>query len=173
MSAVTVVSETNGFTLIENGKQLVSYAGYDVVENQSGKRVGKTSISKKGNYRIRRILHLPSFNVVRFEGGLFKSFFDRLIDNGKKKMQAYVAVQKKLLVLMYTLWKNDTPYQPNYQPKATSSDLAPKLLFPVDSKGVLVAHSHESMSIKEVASIMEATQDELPCDSSPEVLFPV
>jgi transposase len=173
MSAVTVIAETNGFTLFENSKQLVSYAGYDVVENQSGKRVGKTSISKKGNYRIRRILHLPSFNVVRYEGGLFKTFFDRLIDNGKKKMQAYVAIQKKLLVLMYTLWKTDTPCQPNYQPKATSGDLEPKLLFPVDSKGVLVAHSPESMPAKEVASITEATQDELPCDSSPEALFPV
>ncbi len=56
MSAVTVIAETNGFTLFENSKQLVSYAGYDVVENQSGKRAGKTGISKKGNYRIRRIL---------------------------------------------------------------------------------------------------------------------
>ncbi|MCD8264294.1 MAG: IS110 family transposase [Tannerellaceae bacterium] len=27
--------------------QLVSYAGYDVVENQSGKRVGRSRISKK------------------------------------------------------------------------------------------------------------------------------
>jgi transposase len=117
MSAITVIAETNGFALIENGKQLVSYAGYDVVENQSGKRVGKTIISKKGNYRIRRILHLPSFNVVRYEGGLFKTFFDRLIDNGKKKMQAYVAVQKKLLVLIYTLWQNDIPYQPDYDLK--------------------------------------------------------
>lgn len=139
MSAITVIAETNGFALIENNKQLVSYAGYDVVENQSGKRVGKTSISKKGNYRIRRILHMPSFNVVRYEGGFFKTFFDRLINNGKKKMQAYVAIQKKLLVLMYTLWKHDTPYQSNHQPKNTSSDLEPKSLFPVDSGGVLAS----------------------------------
>jgi len=47
MSAITVIAETNGFALIENQKQLVSYAGYDVVENQSGKRVGKSRISKK------------------------------------------------------------------------------------------------------------------------------
>lgn len=129
ISAITVIAETNGFTLFENSKQLVRYAGYDVVENQSGKRAGKTSISKKGNYRIRRILHLPSFNVVRYEGGVFKAFFDRLIEKGKKKMQAYVAIQKKLLVLMYILWKNDTPYAPDYRPKATSSNKEPKPLF--------------------------------------------
>jgi transposase len=49
ISAATVVAETNGFLLMENLKQVVSYAGYDVVENQSEKRAGKTSISKKGN----------------------------------------------------------------------------------------------------------------------------
>jgi hypothetical protein len=110
---------------------------------------------------------------------VFKTFFDRLIDNGKKKMQAYVAIQKKLLVLMYTLWKNDTPYEPNYEskatyePKVTSSDLEPKPLFPVDSNGVLVGRLPESLPTKEVAPTSRATQDELPCDCSPEALSPV
>jgi transposase len=74
LSAVTIIAETNGFALFENQKQLISYAGYDVIEKQSGKRIGKTKISKKGNYRIRRILHLPSFNVVRYEGARLKLF---------------------------------------------------------------------------------------------------
>lgn len=42
-----IVAETNGFALMENQSQLVSYAGYDVIENQSGKHIGKTRISKK------------------------------------------------------------------------------------------------------------------------------
>jgi transposase len=33
-----IVAETNGFALIENQAQLVSYAGYDVRENQSGQQ---------------------------------------------------------------------------------------------------------------------------------------
>jgi transposase len=45
-----------------NQRNLVSYAGYDLVENQSGTRSGKTRISKQGNHRIRRVLHLPAFN---------------------------------------------------------------------------------------------------------------
>ena len=63
MSSATIVAETNGFALFRNIRQLVSYAGYDVVENQSGKHVGRTKISKKGNSKIRRILYLPSINV--------------------------------------------------------------------------------------------------------------
>jgi transposase len=169
LTAVTVISETNGFTLFENQKQVISYAGYDVIENQSGKRMGKTRISKKGNYRIRRILHLPSFNVVRYEGAAFKTFFDRLIDKGKKKMQAYVAIQKKLLVLMYTLWKKDIPYTANHENKTASGNKEPKPLFPVVFEENQVAEVEK----KEVAPASRATQDELPCNKSPEALFPV
>jgi transposase len=62
LTVATIVAETNGFKLFRNQRQLTSYAGYDVVENQSGKRVGKTRISKKGNSHIRRALHMPALN---------------------------------------------------------------------------------------------------------------
>jgi hypothetical protein len=91
----------------------------------------------------------------------------------KRKCRPQVAIQKKLLVLMYTLWKNDTPYESGYQPKAASGDLEPKSLFPVDSKGVLAGSLAECLPAKEAALTGRATQDELPCDSSPEALFPV
>ncbi len=112
LTAATVIAECNGFELVKNQKQLTSYAGYDVVENQSGKRTGKTRISKKGNAHIRRCLHLPAFNVVRREPG-FAQFHERLIKNGKTKMQAYVAVQRKLLALIYCLWKTQEAYDPD------------------------------------------------------------
>jgi len=49
LTVAVLVGETFGFKLFENHRQLISYSGYDVVENQSGRRVGKTKISKKGN----------------------------------------------------------------------------------------------------------------------------
>lgn len=111
LTAVTIIAETNGFELFQNQRQLVSYAGYDVVENQSGKRVGKTRISKKGNSHIRRCLFMPAFNMVRYELPVFKELFERLLAKGRTKMQAYVALQKKLLVLIYTLWRKDEKYE--------------------------------------------------------------
>ncbi len=47
LTVAVLLAETNGFLLFENVSQLVSYAGYDVVENQSGLRTGKIKISKK------------------------------------------------------------------------------------------------------------------------------
>ncbi len=114
LSVCTIVAETNGFTNFENICQVVSFAGYDVVENQSGKRTGKTRISKKGNSRIRRILHLPAFNAVRFGEPSCQVLFDRVFERTQIKMKGYVAVQKKLLTLCYAIWKNNTKYDKNY-----------------------------------------------------------
>ena len=114
ISVATVIGETNGFAQVEKQGQLVSYAGYDVVEKQSGKRHGKTRISKKGNSHIRRVLHFPALNVVRYGAEPFVSFHQRLMDNGKLKMQAYTAVQKKLLVFMWALWSKNEKFNPKH-----------------------------------------------------------
>lgn len=115
LTIATLIGETNGFALIEKPGQLVSYAGYDVVENQSGSFVGKTRISKKGNGHIRRALHLPALNVVRYGQKPFVQLYERVYERTKIKMKGYVAVQKKLLVLIYTLWKKTEKYQVDYQ----------------------------------------------------------
>lgn len=111
LSLATIVAETNGFALMHNKRQLASYAGYDVIENQSGTHIGKTKISKKGNYRIRRILHMPSLVVVRREDGVFKQLYQRVFERTGIKMKGYVAVQRKLLQLIYHLWKTNQPFQ--------------------------------------------------------------
>jgi transposase len=110
MTVATILAETNGFTLFKSIPQLISYTGYDVVENQSGDHNGKTRISKKGNSRIRRSLHMPAFNMIRYDVGDFKIFFERILAKHHQKMKAYVAVQKKLLVLIYTLWRRNEPF---------------------------------------------------------------
>ncbi len=114
MSAATIVAETYGFELFKSIPQLVSYAGYDVVQNQSGNRNGKTKISKKGNAKIRAAMHFPALVAVQTNEE-HSIFFNRIFDrNPKIKMIGYVAVQRKLLVLAYSLYKNKTSYDPNY-----------------------------------------------------------
>lgn len=121
ISAAIVIAETHGFSLFSSIPQLVSYAGYDVVENQSGNRVGKTKISKKGNSRIRAALHFPALCAVRNEPNL-KAFYERIIErNPKIKMIGYVAVQRKLLVLIYTLYRKNVSYNPLYEQQKEQS----------------------------------------------------
>ena len=115
VTVATVIAETNGFLLFTSRGQLVSYAGYDVVEKQSGSSVkGKPRISKKGNTYIRRVLYFPAITLVKHEPQ-FKQLFDRVLERSAIKMKGYVAVQRKVLILIYTLFKNNTAYDPNYQ----------------------------------------------------------
>jgi transposase len=118
VTIATILAETNCFLSFENQRQLVSFAGYDVKENQSGKHVGKTKISKKGNAHIRRILHLPAFNVVSYDEPVFVNLYERVYERTKIKMKGYVAVQRKLLCLIYTLWTNQVEYDRGFYKKA-------------------------------------------------------
>lgn len=114
LTAATILAETNGFELFKNYKQLVSYAGFDVVERESGMSTGKTKISKKGNGHIRRALFMPAFVAVKHNEKPALDLFNRTIEKHGIKMKSYVAVQKKLLVLIYHIWKKNEEYNPNY-----------------------------------------------------------
>ncbi|GHT32423.1 IS110 family transposase [Bacteroidia bacterium] len=160
-SLAVIVAETNGFELFVNERQLCSYAGYDVIENQSGTRKGKTRISKKGNSHIRRILYMPSLNMVKYGNEKFVQLYERIMSRHSKKMVAYVAIQRKLLALIYALWKKNEEYKADYQ--WTFGNDESKSLFPV------VANGGKKSSPKQIG----ATQDELSYNESSEVLFPV
>lgn len=115
MTVVVIVAETLGFEQFYNLKQVASFAGYDVIERQSGTSIkGKSRISKKGNRHIRRALHFPALIAKRYNKNLQKTF-NRIQERTPHKMVGYVALQRKLLTLMYVLWKNDTEYNENYE----------------------------------------------------------
>lgn len=161
-----IVAETNGFTVFENIAQLVSYAGYDVVENQSGKRSGKTKISKKGNSHIRRCLHFPAFNMIKYEVAPFKNLYERVYAKNKIKMKAYTAVQKKLLEFIYILWKKDEAFDPNYQDKK-SREVEPVPSFASVPQEPSIACGNEEKKLnlikqKITPAITRVTQDKHP-----------
>jgi transposase len=114
LTAATVVAETNGFELIRNKRQLASYAGFDVREKQSGTSVkGKPKISKRGNKYLRKVMHLPALAAIRHDER-FKAVFIRLVSKHGIKMKAAVAVQRKLLEMIFTIYKTDKKYDKEY-----------------------------------------------------------
>ena len=114
LTAATVLGETNGFELIRNRRQLASYAGFDVKEKQSGTSVkAKPKISKKGNKYLRKAMHLPALSAIRHDER-FKAVFVRMVSKHGIKMKAAVAVQRKLLEMMFTLYKTNKKYDKEY-----------------------------------------------------------
>jgi transposase len=118
MTIATVLAETQGFEFVKNIRQLCSYAGYDVVQRESGTSVmGKTKISKKGNGRIRAALHFPALQAARHSPTM-KSTYDKINQNKPCKMVGATALQRKILVLIYTLWKKEEVFLEDYEKKA-------------------------------------------------------
>jgi transposase len=125
LTAVTVLAETNGFELIRNKGQLTSYAGFDVKQKQSGTSIkGKPRISKKGNKYLRKAMYMPALAAIRSDER-FKAIFARLVSKHGIKMKAAVAVQRKLLEMIFIIYKTNTPYDKNYLKKLESSIAAP------------------------------------------------
>lgn len=117
LTAAIVLGETNGFELIRNKRQLASYAGFDIKEKQSGTSVkGKPRISKKGNKHLRKAMHMPALCAIRYDER-FKAIFARLVSRHGIKMKAVVAIQRKLLEMIYTLYKTGNKYDKNYLKK--------------------------------------------------------
>lgn len=114
ITASVVLAETNGFELIRNKKQLVSYAGFDIREKQSGTSVnGKSRITKRGNKNLRKAMYFPAWTAIKHDER-YKMIYSQHIANHGIKMKAGVVIQRKLLEMVYTMYKTGIPYDKNY-----------------------------------------------------------
>ena len=68
---------------------------------------------KKGNKYLRKAMHLPALTAIR-RNERFKAIFARLVSRHGIKMKAAVAIQRKLLEMMYTLYKTNKKFDKNY-----------------------------------------------------------
>jgi len=124
-TAIGLAAETDGFALFKNRNQLMSYAGYDVTQRESGTSIkGKTKISKKGNAYIRQILHMPAMSAVQRDEH-HKAYYNRIVSKTGIKMKANVAIQRKILLLAYSLFTKNEAFDPKYAEKRKAK-LKPK-----------------------------------------------
>lgn len=115
ITIIVILCETNGFQMFNNIRQVVSYAGLDVVMKESGQYKGKTRISKKGNARIRQCLYMPALAATMYNEDI-KNLYKRINDrNPEIKRKGIVAGMRKLLILTFVLWKKNEEYNLDYK----------------------------------------------------------
>ena len=66
-------------------------------------------ISRRGNHYLRAALYMPALVAIRREPHV-RSFYERLVGKGKKKMQGIVAVMRKLLHTIHGMFRTDTDF---------------------------------------------------------------
>jgi transposase len=109
-SAVQLLSELAGLDPEMTVRQWVAYSGLDPVHQLSGSSVHKPSrISRHGNRHLRRALYMPALVGVRFDPHM-KGFYNLLQARHKTKLQALMAVSRKLLHAIFGIFKTHTPY---------------------------------------------------------------
>lgn len=112
VSALQVLSELSLLPADMTVKQWVAHAGLDPRHLVSGTSVNKkTRITKAGNRYLRKALFMPALAAIHWSPEV-KGFFDELCSRGKAKMQAVVAVMRKLLHAVYGMIKTDTLWDP-------------------------------------------------------------
>lgn len=109
-SALRILAELVMISSDLDVRQWVAYAGLDPREYSSGTSVHKkVRISKAGNKHLRRALYMPALVAVCHDPHL-RAFYEHLLAHGKLKMQALVAVERKLLHALYGMFKHQQAY---------------------------------------------------------------
>ena len=113
-TAWNILAYIGDINFFSNAKQVASYAGLTPKIVQSGTSINKSSLSKIGHKRLRKSLYMPTLVAIRYDP-LLKTLYKRLVNNGKPKKVAIIAVMRKLLILSYGVLKSEKPFDINYQ----------------------------------------------------------
>ena len=101
-------------TRFDNPRQMSRMAGYNLVEDSSGKNKSGTKISKRGRKNLRGVLYQMALTMVATNGEM-KQLYHYLKTRKKdplRKMQALIVISKKILTLIHTLAKKKENYDP-------------------------------------------------------------
>ena len=74
--------------------------------------------------RLRTTLYLPAVSSLRYNPQQI-AFYARLRARQLSGKPGVIAVMRKLLVLYYSLWKNDCAYGPHYPAHMAEKEVAP------------------------------------------------
>ena len=110
ISAAQITAEVGGFLRYSHYKQIEKHAGLNLRINQSSKTANARHINKIGNKRLSKVLYQAARHVTNYVPEIRIKYVNR-----KQKHKAYkkniIACISPLLRLLFSLVKNDKPYQ--------------------------------------------------------------
>lgn len=106
-----ILAEVCGLPKDMSARQWVAYAGLDPKPFDSGSTAKPRHISKQGNRYLRDAMYLPAL-VASQRDTHVNAYYKHLLAQGKKPMQAIVAIMRKLLLAICAMFKNNQDWQP-------------------------------------------------------------
>ena len=108
------LSEVGDVRRFDSPKQIQKLAGLELKENSSGKHRGRTSISKRGRKKLRKILFQVMLPMIRNNAEFREvyTYFTTRQRNPLKGKQAIIAAGCKLIRVFYAILKRGVDYDP-------------------------------------------------------------
>lgn len=94
-----------------NVNALIAYTGLDPRPNDSGSKVGRRRLTKRGHPELRRQLYLCAFAAAHSKalGPLYRSIKAK----GFKPTEALVILGRKILRIIWAVWNSGKPFEPS------------------------------------------------------------
>lgn len=113
-TALLLIVLTGGFTKFSDARQLCSYIGISPRIFESGTSVkGRSRIAKMGMSKARAMLYVCSWSAKKHNESC-KQLYDRLVEKGKARRLALIAVVNKLLKQAFAIATSEMNYEKNY-----------------------------------------------------------
>ncbi|MFY9367273.1 MAG: IS110 family transposase [Desulfomonilia bacterium] len=112
ITAATFVGEVGDIRRFQDPRQIQKLAGFNLVENSSGKHKGKSKISRRGRRRLRHGLFMAMITILATNPE-FRQLHKKNIsreNNPLNKMQSIIALCGKLIRVFYALLRTGTEY---------------------------------------------------------------
>lgn len=116
LSASIFLGELGEPSNFKNPKQIVKYAGYDPIESDSGKWIGRKRISKKGRWLLRKYIYFMSMRVIH-RSSYFRNYYDRKLNSKSKfgqtitKKEGICAVAIKLIKVIFAVIRDKRKFR--------------------------------------------------------------
>ena len=114
VTAASFLGEVGDPLRFQSARQIANYAGYNLVEDSSGKSKSGTRISKRGRSQLRALLYKMAFTMAG-QNPEMKRLYKHLTgrkENPLKKKQALIVISKKIITVIYSLLKKQQAYNP-------------------------------------------------------------
>ncbi len=112
ITASGIISELGNIRNYNHPKQVIKMAGLSLIENSSGKKKGKTTISKRGRSDLRKFLYQVVFGMIG-SNAAFKELYVYYTTRAKNQLtgnQTIIALARKLLRIIYAIVTKNEPY---------------------------------------------------------------
>lgn len=109
---LALLAECGNLDRFHNAKALTGYLGLYPTLEQSGDSQKNGRLAKRGARLAKRAIYLAAIAAIRHNAQL-RQIYMNYRSKGRAKKECIIITARKLLAIIYAIYKHNTPYNPN------------------------------------------------------------